>query len=114
MVAPCYIIACNTFAPFVPTSSAALGIAFKASLMLCSHLHEQSGRTKKPQASAGNAFCANACQQIPKVIFINNWPYLYIKAKAMTCYLITLTVFSPILTTLMPFWREERRIPSIE
>ena len=28
---------------FVPTSSAALGIAFKASLMLCSHLHEQSG-----------------------------------------------------------------------
>ena len=33
------------FALFVPTSSAALGIAFKASLMLCSHLHEQSGRT---------------------------------------------------------------------
>ena len=32
------------FALFVPTSSAALGIAFKASLMLCSHLHEQSGR----------------------------------------------------------------------
>ena len=31
---------------FVPTSSAALGIAFKASLMLCSHLHEQSGRTQ--------------------------------------------------------------------
>ena len=30
---------------FVPTSSAALGIAFKASLMLCSHLHEQSGCT---------------------------------------------------------------------
>ena len=33
------------FALFVPTSSAALGIAFKASLMLCSHLHEQSGLT---------------------------------------------------------------------
>ena len=32
------------FALFVPTSSAALGIAFKVSLMLCSHLHEQSGR----------------------------------------------------------------------
>ena len=31
---------------FVPTSSAALGIAFKASLMLCSHLHEQSGRIR--------------------------------------------------------------------
>ena len=36
---------------FVPTSSAALGIAFKASLMLCSHLHEQSGRTRKPWCS---------------------------------------------------------------
>ena len=33
---------------FVSTSSAALGIAFKASLMLCSHLHEQSGRTRRP------------------------------------------------------------------
>ena len=39
------IVAYNyAFALFVPTSSAALGIAFKASLMLCSHLHEQSGR----------------------------------------------------------------------
>ena len=36
----------NAFALFVPTSSAALGISFKASLMLCSHLHEQSGRTR--------------------------------------------------------------------
>ena len=36
------------FALFVPTSSAALGIAFKASLMLCSHLHEQSGRGLPP------------------------------------------------------------------
>ena len=35
----------NKVALFVPTSSAALGIAFKASLMLCSHLHEQSGCT---------------------------------------------------------------------
>ena len=73
LVAPCYIIVYNAFALtgrtrkpgcstkprvplrsalgyahvalFVPTSSAALGIAFKASLMLCSHLHEQSGQT---------------------------------------------------------------------
>ena len=37
---------CYAFALFVPTSSAALGIAFKASLMLCSHLHEQSGRMR--------------------------------------------------------------------
>ena len=38
---------------FVPTSSAALGIAFKASLMLCSHLHEQSGRTRIKGAPIG-------------------------------------------------------------
>ena len=40
---PCEKTYINAFALFVPTSSAALGIAFKASLMLCSHLHEQSG-----------------------------------------------------------------------
>ena len=43
---PCCIIVCDAFALFAPTSSATLGIAFKASLMLCSHLHEQSGRTR--------------------------------------------------------------------
>ena len=42
---PCEKTYINAFALFVPTISAALGIAFKASLMLCSHLHEQSGRT---------------------------------------------------------------------
>ena len=40
---------CYAFALFVPTRSAALGITFKASLMLCSHLHEQSGRTGNPR-----------------------------------------------------------------
>ena len=34
LFAPCCIIVCNAFALFVPTSSATLGIAFKASLML--------------------------------------------------------------------------------
>ena len=34
LVAPCCIIVCNAFALFAPTSSATLGIAFKASLML--------------------------------------------------------------------------------
>ena len=48
---PCEKTYINAFALFVPTSSAALGIAFKASLMLCSHLHEQSGRTRKPGCS---------------------------------------------------------------
>ena len=31
---PCCIIVCDAFALFAPTSSATLGIAFKASLML--------------------------------------------------------------------------------
>ena len=60
----------SAFALFVPTSSAALGIAFKASLMLCSHLHEQSGRAliRDPLTAVGMLVLFATVEKIPEAI----------------------------------------------
>ena len=60
----------NAFALFVPTSSAELCIAFKAILMLCSHLHEQSGRAliRDPLTAVGMLVLFATVEKIPEAI----------------------------------------------